>query len=392
MSRSHLGRRPLRRGAALGLVAALLLLGCEPDGEPADDGTDAGVDEADGDPEAADEPDEAPELDPDAVELERLEGVATALDVAEFADEGAERWQDEVPAAEDVTITSSVDDHEQPAMWLPAGEDDGPAPLLVVLHSWSTEYQQHQNIPFAQLAEQLGWAAVFPNFRGTFDTEEAGGSDLAVQDVVDAIDWAAEQDDIDEDRVFVTGFSGGGMMTLLMAGQHPDRFAGAVAWVPIHDVTRWYAYNITEVPDATYPDEIETLCGGVPTEDGAAESECLERSPVTYLDAAVESGVPIYLGHGLDDDIVRPDESLEAFNQLAEPDDRLEQDAIDTVHERQLPDELAGTVEAETFFDEQDPEVLFARGSGPTTLVLFDGEHDMVYHPTVRWFASLPGR
>jgi hypothetical protein len=31
------------------------------------------------------------------------------------------------------------------------------------------------------------------------------------------------------------------------------------------------------------------------------------------------------------------------------------------------------------------PEVLFARTSGPVTLVVFDGEHDVAYHPGLEW-------
>jgi acetyl esterase/lipase len=384
-STTHPIRRP---AAALAGVLALVLAasGCDPQDPPAE------PDAVDGEAEPGPPADEEDGPEPaEAADLERLDGVATAIDVADFADEGFDRWQQEVPTIEDVSIASSVDDHQQPALWLPPGDDD-PAPLLVVLHSWSTAYQQHQSIPFAQLAEQLGWAAVFPDFRGTFDREEAGGSDLAVQDVVDAIDWAGERADIDEDRVFVTGFSGGGMMTLLMAGRHPDRFAGAVAWVPVYDLIRFHAYSREHAPEATYPEEIETLCGGDPTEDEEAEAECLERSPVTHLGEAADRGLPIYLGHGIDDDIVRPDVSLQAFNQLAHPDDRVDQEAIDAVHEQELPADLAGSVEAETHFAEADPEVRFARRSGPHTVVLFDGEHDMVYHPTIRWLSTLPGR
>lgn len=43
----------------------------------------------------------------------------------------------------------------------------------------------------------------------------ATGSDLAVQDVLDAVDFAAQEGGIDPERVFVVGFSGGGVMSLL---------------------------------------------------------------------------------------------------------------------------------------------------------------------------------
>jgi poly(3-hydroxybutyrate) depolymerase len=331
---------------------------------------------------------EAMDLDVADVDVERLDGITTALAYADFVDEGAERWQDEVPAAEDIVVTSTADGEEQPVMWLPPS-GDGAQPLLVVLHSWSTGHLQHQSIPYARWAEAQGWAAIFPEFRGTFDRPEATGSDLAVQDVLDAIDHAVDEADVDADRIFVTGFSGGGMMTLLMAGRHPDRFAGAAAWVPVHDLIDWYGYNIEHVDDSPYPEEIEASCGGDPTEDEEARASCEHRSPLTHVDGARDAGLPIYLGHGIDDDIVRPDASLEVFDALADPEDRHDDEHHAAVFEHEVPDEPADDHDVGTFFRDGDPEVLYARRSGPVTLLLFDGEHDMVYHPALEWMAAL---
>lgn len=324
-------------------------------------------------------------------EFPRLDGVTTAEEYAPFRDAGIDRWQSRVPRIEDVRIPSTMDDHEQPALWLPPS-GDGPQPLLVVVHSWSTDYLQHLGIPFAEWAEDSGWGMINPDFRGVNDNPDATGSDLAVQDVLDAIDFAAEQAQIDEDRVYIVGFSGGGMMSLLMAGRHPDRFAGAVAWVPIHDLNTWYEYNVEEQPDAAYPDQIRSSCGGDPTTDDAARDECERRSPVAYLDAARDAGVPVYVGHGLSDEIVPPTHSLWAFNQLVGEDEALDDDLLEAVAQNRLPEESDGSVEAETYFSGDDPEVFFSRQVGDVTIVLFDGEHDMVYNPGLEWMWQLAYR
>ncbi len=58
-----------------------------------------------------------------------------------------------------------------------------------------------------------------------------------------------------------------------------------------------------------------------------AREECLARSPATYLDDIRDAGVPVYLGHGLQDGIVPPDASLRIFDGLADEDDRVGEQA-----------------------------------------------------------------
>ncbi|CAN5225720.1 hypothetical protein BH20ACT3_BH20ACT3_11490 [soil metagenome] len=76
-------------------------------------------------------------------------------------------------------------------------------------------------------------------------------------------------------------------------GRHPERFAGAAAWVPIHDLVPWYDYNVPL--DTSYVAEIVASCGGEPLEEPDARDECLQRSPVTHLDAARDAELPFYL-------------------------------------------------------------------------------------------------
>jgi hypothetical protein len=175
-----------------------------------------------------------------------------------------------------------------------------------------------------------------------------------------------------------------------MAGQHPEVFAGAAAWVPVYDLARFYEYNLEHDPEGPYPDHIETICGGDPTEDDAA-ADCAARSPVTHMAGIAEAELPLYLGHGIDDEIVRPDVTLQAFNDGAAPAEPIAAATIEAAYDHRLPEDVDGQVEGETFFGEDDPEVRFARSSGASRVVLFDGEHDKAYHPTLRWMAALAG-
>jgi dienelactone hydrolase len=342
-----------------------------------------------GDDPARDAPDRTVAARPPEPPFSRVPGVVSTAQAGLFHEAGVEGWRSEVPEIEEVRISSSRDRAPQPALWLPPA-GGGPRPLLVVLHSWSTGYENSAGIPYAQWAEQRGWAMIQPDFRGPFDRPQATGSDLAVQDVLDAVDFASRDSGVDPERVFAIGFSGGGMMSLLLAGRHPQRFAGLVSWVPIDDLTAWYRY--TRDADPRYAEEIAASCGGDPTALASALAQCDRRSPRAYLEAARRAQVPVYIGHGIDDGVVPPDHALRAFNRLARPEDAVPPEAVAAAARNEPPAGGAGSLHAPTFFEAPDPRVVFASRSGPVTVVLFQGEHDMVYHPGLKWMAGLASR
>lgn len=301
---------------------------------------------------------------------------------------GLIRWRQSVPEIQDITIPSTADGTDQPVLWLPPS-GDGVKPLLVILHSWSSNYLQHAGIPYALWAQENGWAVIAPEFRGRNDDADAIGSELAVQDVVDAIDFATAQDGVDGTRVFAVGYSGGGMMSLLLAGRHPDKVTAVAAWGPVYDLVAFYQQSRTA--GRHYYWEIATACGGDPRRDGfAAQEECLRRSPKTYLDAAREAGVPVYLGHGLWDSILSPRQSGEAFNQLADPEDRFTEDELALLSRWRVPTDIPEPLEAQSYFGPGDPEVFLSIRSASVQLVYFRSNHDMAYQATMRWFASDP--
>lgn len=301
---------------------------------------------------------------------------------------GLTRWQQSVPDIQNITITSTLDDAEQPALWLPP-DGDGDKPVVLILHSWSSNYLQHAGIPYALWAQENGWAVIAPDFRGRNDDAYAIGSEFAVQDVVDAIDFAVAQEGVDESRVFAVGYSGGGMMGLLLAGRHPDKVSAVAAWGPVYDLIPFYRRS--RATGRHYSWEIATACGGDPRVAGPAQDECLRRSPLTYLDGAREAGVPVYLGQGLWDSIVSPRQAANAFNQLADPEDRFTEEQVALFGRWRIPSDAGDPITAESYFGPGDPQVFFTRKSAEVTIVYFRSNHDMVYQATMRWFASDPG-
>jgi dipeptidyl aminopeptidase/acylaminoacyl peptidase len=319
--------------------------------------------------------------------FESVEGINTIGEFSGLTSQGLGLWQEMVPDIEDISITATADDSEQPALWLaPGGE--GEKPLLVILHSSSSEYQQHAGIPYAMFADENGWAVIAPQFRGVNDDPESTGSDLAVQDVVDAIDYAVSQDGVDADRVFAVGYSGGGTMSLLLAGRHPDKVTAVAAWGPPYDLIDFYVESLNA--GLGYASDIQAACGGDPTDDGEAEEDCLHRSPATHLDVAREEGVPVFIAQGIHDSILSPAHGAGAFNQLAAEDDRFSEEQLETIGQGAIPEDISEPVSAESFFGDGDPAPVLARSSGPALLVFFDADHEMAYQPTLRWFAEDP--
>jgi len=324
-----------------------------------------------------------PPLEPPT--FESLDGINTIRDFSNYVSYGRSRWERSVPGIEQLRIISTADGTEQPVLWLaPSGDRD--QPVLVILHSWSASYTQHAGIPFAMWAQENGWAVIAPRFRGVNDDADAVGSDLAVQDVADAIDYAVAQPGVDSNRVYAVGYSGGGMMGLLLAGRHPDKVTAVSVWGPPHDLVAFYAHAARR--GLRYANDIRRACGGDPRKAGSAQKECLARSPATYLESARDHAVPIFIAQGIRDQFVPPSVSAEVFNRLADPDDRLSAEEVDLFGRGRVPDHLSITTE--TYFGDGDPAPVFARQSGRALLVHFQAGHDMVYGASARWFASDP--
>lgn len=319
------------------------------------------------------------------VKGERLEEYTTTKQYpGKVADESIKDWRKKIPEIEQVSITSTVDGEKQPALFY-ASNSTQKKPLLVVLHSWSSEYLQVVSIPYALWAKLNDWVFIQPNYRGAFKTPEAMASDLAIQDIMDAVNFAKGSADIDPSRIYVVGSSGGAMTALVTAGKHPDVWAGVVAWVPVFDLVDWYKFS-QNYPHRDYNRHIVAACGGEPLPGTAAAEECKRRSPSSYLQNL--KGVPVFLAHGTIDVLVPPDHSIRAFNMLVDSTAQIPQSHMDSlVINKRVPAEMQSDGPS-PYFGPKDPKVMYTKKAGVVDLVLYYGVHDMAYNPSLQWLSK----
>ena len=278
-----------------------------------------------------------------------------------------------------VQVKSTLDGTLQPCwFWAPEKAKTEAVPLIVGLHTWSADYTYKSHYATAlNYAKGHGWAMVGPNFRGANKTPPACGADAAVQDIVDAVNYAKGKVKIDAARVYIIGGSGGGHMTLLMAGRHPEIWAGCAAFCPITDVARWHADSLLDHPGRGkgYAEMLEQACGGTPAEK---PDEYRHRSPLTWIANARKAGVPIYIVTGIHDGwkgSVPVGHSFRAFNALADEKDRVSEENIKTIEEKQaVPDALAYKGPEDPFYNAKR-RIHFRGTSANVRFTLFEGGH-----------------
>jgi len=293
----------------------------------------------------------------------------------------AEGWPADL---REVAIRSSADQTSQPSMWWTPPGSAQPRPLLVGLHTWSSDYRQTgSSFPYWQWCRAQGWHFIHPNFRGANRTPEALGSDLAVQDIVDAVAWAKANANVDARRIYLIGVSGGGHMALLAAGRHPEIWAGVSAWCGIVDIARWHAEHSRDGEPDRYAREIEAALGG-PPDSAPRQADARRRSPLAWLSAA--RGVPLDIAAGVHDGrtgSVPFKHSLDAFNAVVAPAARLAPAEVDSFYSTQALPAAWGSPVADPSFGKWRP--LFRAVHGNTRVTIFEGGHEIVHQAALNW-------
>ena len=222
----------------------------------------------------------------------------------------------------EIYVKSSLDGTDQPSLFYKA-EGEG-RPLLVGLHTWSFD-RKNQKDNLLPLAKKHGFDLLLPEFRGpNLKTNphltKACGSEYAISDVVDAIEYVTRVYGSDKNKILLIGLSGGGHMALMMAGTHPELFLATAAFVPICDLSAWAKQN------PNYAPHILACCLD-------SEDEMKKRSPVSYISGLAKSNTKIF--HGKYDGCVPVTQSISLYNTLMEkyPKSRVFLDIFDGGHE-----------------------------------------------------------
>ncbi len=285
-----------------------------------------------------------------------------------------------------VEYPTTLDKSQQP-MLVHTAANSGKRPLLVALHTWSGGYTQTGGeVVYARWCIEQDWHFIHPHFRGPNRSPDACGSEKAVQDIIDAVEYMKQHHKVDPDRIYLVGVSGGGYASLLMAGRAPHLWAGVSAWVPISDVRAWWQQKDQGGP-TKYARDIEKAVGGRPDQNSRAAQECVKRSAVTYLHKA--SGVNLDINAGVADGhkggSVPFTHSLYAFNRVVPEADRIDDDLIKAFYAKQALPEGVAKAEPDPLYGKK--QVIFRKVSRNCRVTIFQGGHEIIHQAALNWLA-----
>lgn len=293
------------------------------------------------------------------------------------------------PALTPIEVKSSLDQSLQPSLiWVPEAAKNTPRPLFVFLHSWSGHYKQ-SNTKWQDEAVKRGWIYLHPNFRGVNQHPDACGSKLARQDILDAIEYMIQHYQVDQSRIYLAGASGGGHMTMLMVGHHPDRFSAASAWVGISDLAAWYHFHVKDGEPQNYAKMILKSLTAKPGTSSKIDAEYRDRSPLYWIGNATE--VPLDLNAGVTDGktgSVPFAHSINAFNVLAE---KNQTTPVTKEEIQQLWDQ--GKLKSPQPTDQAVDKTLgrdihLRRNSKEARITIFQGGHEGLPRPACEWLSK----
>jgi dipeptidyl aminopeptidase/acylaminoacyl peptidase len=192
----------------------------------------------------------------------------------------------------------------------PAGE--GPFPTILETHGGPTFAQFNAFSPRSQIWLDHGFAFASVNYRGstTFgkEFEKKINGDLGhweVEDMVAGREWLVSRGIARPDRVFLTGWSYGGYLTLQAMGVRPELWAGGMGGVVVADwVTEYH-----DEPDAMKGYDV-ALHGGTPEEKPEAYRRA---SPINYLERL---SAPLLIIQGRND-VRDPPRQVELYEEKA---------------------------------------------------------------------------
>jgi len=178
----------------------------------------------------------------------------------------------------------------------PARADGTPLPLVLAPHpiTWTAAEDYHGGMPGLKRGHHRGWRGLADR-HGVLVASPHGHHrrvelcSLASPEQI--ADLAALPDEleragysVDRTRVYACGLSMGALEALVVAGRHPDLFAGVVAFNPVIDVAAWHEdlsrTPVEEIRRFGTAQRIHDEVGGAPSEVPDAYAE---RSATTYV-------------------------------------------------------------------------------------------------------------
>ncbi len=174
-------------------------------------------------------------------------------------------------------------------------------PEAAYTHGWNTSYSV-----MTQMYSHNGIMVFLPNYRastgrgvefGKANHGDPGGKEFT--DVIDGVEYLAEQGLIDRNRVGITGGSYGGYFSALAATRYAGNFAASAMFVGI---SNW----ISDLGTSDIPYEQSLVHFDMWHFNERHRIPIMEGSPIWYLERAVqpENQTPLLILHGADDERV----------------------------------------------------------------------------------------
>jgi len=216
----------------------------------------------------------------------------------------------ELAQLQEIRVASSHDGREiQGWLALPPGFDRNKRyPLILEIHGGPFANYGARFSAEVQLYASAGYVVLFTNPRGSTSYGEAFGNLIHHQypghdyeDLISAVDASIDLGFVDPQRLFVTGGSGGGVLTAWIVGK-TDRFRAAVVAKP---VINWYSFALTSDHYNMY---YRYWFPGVPWEH---EQHYMRRSPISLV-GNVSTPTMIMSGEG---DLRTPISEAEQYYQ-----------------------------------------------------------------------------
>ena len=188
-------------------------------------------------------------------------------------------------------------------------DESGPPPAVLLVHGGPWGRDSWGFVPGHQLWANRGYSVISVNFRGSWGFGKAfvnaGNREWAGKmhdDLIDVVDWAAENGIADRDKIAIMGVSYGGYATLVGLAFTPEVFACGVDVVGPSNLNTL----LDTVPPYWEPEiaMFRTRVGDNSTEEG--RQFLAERSPLTFADRIER---PLLIGQGANDPRVKQAES-----------------------------------------------------------------------------------
>ncbi|MCK0147150.1 prolyl oligopeptidase family serine peptidase [Arenibacter sp. F26102] len=275
-------------------------------------------------------------------------------------------------AFEIVEIKSSKDNNFQKSYFYKSKSPD-PKPLIVSLHTWSGDYSQKDDL--AELCKQKDLNYIHPDFRGANKTVSACCSELALSDIDDAITYAIGNSNVDTDRIYVMGVSGGGYATLSTFMKSKHKIKKFSAWASITDLMAWH--NESKIRNNNYAANILDCTGSdtvLNTANAQLKSPLYWNSPVEKLESS-----KLFIYAGIFDGIqgsVPISHSIHFYNKLL-----TDMSVTDTL-------KYVTTSEKLKLFEKREPlgefgniadrKICLKKEFGNLSLSIFEGNHEML--------------